>query len=155
MVTAQTLESDCLDLLLGSAIASLCEAAKLTNSFVPQCARPNMRIIKPIPQVVMRMKWLKGSLVAQSVKPAVQETWRRQWHPTPVLLPGKSHGWRRLVGYSPWSCKESDTTSLSLSLWITWYVQISQNRPGPHSSLRHVVFSIISTTLNPSFLTYV
>ena len=28
-------------------------------------------------------------------------TWRRQWHPTPVLLPGKSHGWRSLVGYSP------------------------------------------------------
>ena len=27
---------------------------------------------------------------------------RRQWHPTPVLLPGKSHGWRSLVGYSPW-----------------------------------------------------
>ena len=28
--------------------------------------------------------------------------WRRQWQPTPVLLPGKSHGWRSLVGYSPW-----------------------------------------------------
>jgi len=26
----------------------------------------------------------------------------RQWHPTPVLLPGKSHGWRSLVGCSPW-----------------------------------------------------
>ena len=35
---------------------------------------------------------------------------RRQWHPTPVLLPGKSHGWRSLVGCSPWGCKESDTT---------------------------------------------
>ena len=29
-------------------------------------------------------------------------TWRRQWHPTPVLLPGKSHAWRSLVGCSPW-----------------------------------------------------
>ena len=28
--------------------------------------------------------------------------WRRQWHPTPALLPGKSHGWRSLVGCSPW-----------------------------------------------------
>jgi len=27
---------------------------------------------------------------------------RRQWHPTPVLLPGKSHGWRSLAGCSPW-----------------------------------------------------
>ena len=29
-------------------------------------------------------------------------SWRRQWHPTPVLLLGKSHGWRSLVGCSPW-----------------------------------------------------
>ena len=29
-------------------------------------------------------------------------SWRRQWHPTPVLLPGKSQGWRSLVGCSPW-----------------------------------------------------
>ena len=35
---------------------------------------------------------------------------RRQWHPNPVLLPGKSHGWRSLVGCSPWGRKESDTT---------------------------------------------
>ena len=35
---------------------------------------------------------------------------RRKWHPTPVLLPGKSHGRRSVVGYSPWGCKESDTT---------------------------------------------
>ena len=35
---------------------------------------------------------------------------RRQWHPTPVLLPGKSHGWRGLMGCSPWGCKESHTT---------------------------------------------
>ena len=35
---------------------------------------------------------------------------RRQWHPTPVLLPGKSHGQRSLVGCSPWGHQESDTT---------------------------------------------
>ena len=35
---------------------------------------------------------------------------RRQWHPTPVLLPGKAHGWRSLVGCSPWGREESDTT---------------------------------------------
>ena len=35
-----------------------------------------------------------------------------QYHmvPTPVLLPGKSHGWRSLVGFSPWGCEESDMT---------------------------------------------
>ena len=36
--------------------------------------------------------------------------WRRQWHPTPVLLPRESHGRRSLVGCSPWGCEESDTT---------------------------------------------
>ena len=35
---------------------------------------------------------------------------RRKWQPTPVLLPGKSHGRRSLVGYSPWGRKELDTT---------------------------------------------
>ena len=36
--------------------------------------------------------------------------WRKKWQPTLVLLPGKFHGWKSLVGCSPWGCKESDTT---------------------------------------------
>ena len=36
--------------------------------------------------------------------------WRRQWHPTPVFLPRKSHGRRSLVGCSPWGREELDTT---------------------------------------------
>ena len=36
--------------------------------------------------------------------------WRREWQPTLVFLPGKSHGQRSLVGYGPWGCKESDMT---------------------------------------------
>ena len=59
--------------------------------------------------------------MAQTVKnpPAMQETgfdfwvgkipWRREWLPTPVILPGELHG-QRLVGYSLWGRKESDTT---------------------------------------------
>ena len=35
---------------------------------------------------------------------------RRHWHPTPVLVPGKSHGGRSLVGYSPWGRYQLDTT---------------------------------------------
>ena len=63
------------------------------------------------------------SLVAQAVKsiclqcrrprfdPWVEKIpWRRRWQPTPVLLPGESHGWKSLVGYNPWGRKESDTT---------------------------------------------
>ena len=37
-------------------------------------------------------------------------SWRREWPPTPVFLPWKSHGQRSLVGYGPWGPKESDTT---------------------------------------------
>ena len=60
--------------------------------------------------------------MAQTVKnpPAMQETpvqslgWEdpleKEWHPTPVLLPGESHGQRSLESYSPWGCKESDRT---------------------------------------------
>ena len=36
--------------------------------------------------------------------------WRRRWHPTLLLLPGKSHGRKSLVGYSPWGHEESDMT---------------------------------------------
>ena len=36
--------------------------------------------------------------------------WRRAWQPTPVFLPRQSHGQRSVEGYSPWGCKESDTT---------------------------------------------
>ena len=36
--------------------------------------------------------------------------WRREWQPTPIFLPGKSHGQRSLTGFSSWGCKESDTT---------------------------------------------
>ena len=42
-------------------------------------------------------------------KPSL-DIWRRKWQPTPVLLPGESHGGRSLVAYSPWGRKESDTT---------------------------------------------
>ena len=40
--------------------------------------------------------------IQNAFKQSLGRTWRRQWHPTPVLLPGKSHGWRSLVGCSPW-----------------------------------------------------
>ena len=47
---------------------------------------------------------------AQINRLSLEHCQRRQWHPTPVLLPGKSHGCRSLVGCSPWGCEESDTT---------------------------------------------
>ena len=48
--------------------------------------------------------------MATSIFTALPPSQRRQWHPTPVLLPGKSHGRRSLVGCSPWGLEESDMT---------------------------------------------
>ena len=55
------------------------------------------------------------SLTSQCRRPGLDPwvgkiPWRRKWQPTPVFLPGESHGRRILVGYSSWGRKESDTT---------------------------------------------
>ena len=57
-------------------------------------------------------------------------SWRRQWHPTPVLLPGKSHGRRSLVGCSPWGRWESDTTQ-----WLHFHFYALEKEMATHSSV--------------------
>ena len=52
--------------------------------------------------------------------PSFPPTRRKQWHPTPVLLPGKSHGWRSLVGCSSWGREESDMTE-----WLHFHFSLS------------------------------
>ena len=52
--------------------------------------------------------------------------WRRKWQSAPVLLPGKFHGQRSLVGYSPWGRKESDMTEPLHSLMYI-YTHTRQN----------------------------
>ena len=57
--------------------------------------------------------WLNGKESAcqyRRLKRCEFNPWRRKWQPTPVFLPGESHGWRSLAGYGPWGHKESDTT---------------------------------------------
>ena len=52
-------------------------------------------------------------IVLLSISPFMSDSvclWRRKWQPTPVFLPGESHGWRSLVGYSSQCRKKSDTT---------------------------------------------
>ena len=44
----------------------------------------------------------------------------RQWQPTPILLPGKSHGQRSLIGCSPWGSEELDTTE-----WLHFHFSLS------------------------------
>ena len=62
-----------------------------------------------------RIKWDDFPWCLQHRRPVFNPwvrkiSWRRKWQPTPIILPGKSHGRRSLVGYIPWSHKESDTT---------------------------------------------
>ena len=56
---------------------------------------------------------------------------RRQWQPTPVLLPGKSYGWRSLVGCSPWGHWGSDTTE-----WLHFHFSLSCTGEGDGNSLQ-------------------
>ena len=58
-----------------------------------------------------RKNYLNSSIMTQQ---------KRQWHPTPVLLPEKSHGWRSLVGCSPWGREESNTIE-----WLHFHCSLS------------------------------
>ena len=55
----------------------------------------------------------------------------RKWQPTPVFLPGESHGPRSLVGYSPWSCEELDMTEHTARIleWIAYPFSSRSSRP--------------------------
>ena len=67
-----------------------------------------------------------------SIPESVRFVWRSKWLPTPAFLPGKSHGQRSLVGYSPCGHKESDTTERLHSLMLSCYVGERGER-FPHS----------------------
>ena len=76
-------------------------------------------------------RWLRGKESACQCKrhkrcsfsPWVRKTpWRRSQQPTAVFLPGKFHGQRSLAGYSPWGCKESDTTEPTQQQQLTWHL---------------------------------
>ena len=60
--------------------------------------------------------------------------WRREWLPTPVFLPGESHGQRGLAGHSPWGNKESDTTA-QLTLTKS---EVSQKEKNKYHILTHI-----------------
>ena len=62
--------------------------------------------------------------------------WRRKWKPTPVFLPGESHGQRNLPGYSPWGRKESDLTEVTTSLVMLPVITIIRNIMGSNSCPR-------------------
>ena len=68
------------------------------------------RIMSGIQQKITRDAKRQDKTQSIETNKHLTRVWRRQWHPTPVLLPGKSHGQRSLVGCSPWGRYELDTT---------------------------------------------
>ena len=81
----------------------------------------------------------------------MQKTWvwflgwedplEKEWQPTPVFLPGKSHGDRSLAGYSPWGCKEPDTTG-----------QLVHTHTHTHTHTHHMYLTISPVTRAILFL---
>ena len=75
------------------------------------------------PMRAKTIAWVPGELMS-SMALCFAMYWRRQWRPTPVLLPGKFHGRKRsLVGFSPWGHEESATTEwihFSLFTFMHW-----------------------------------
>ena len=79
-----------------------------------------VKILRFIKQDVTTLIWAKLGY----------SLWRRRWHPTPVLLPGKFHGWRSLVGCSPWGHEESDTTE-----WLQFNFHALEKKMATRSSV--------------------
>ena len=63
-----------------------------------------------VAQVVKKSAYNTGYLIPGFNSWVGKITWGRKWQPTPVFLPGESHGQRSLVGYNPRCPKESDMT---------------------------------------------
>ena len=101
----------------GGECQSLCKEKTLCSRSCSQ--RSNWSMLKSLlsPCVIgFGRQWLRGySICPQGGSPGFTPwvrkiPWRRKWQPTPVFLPGESHGRRSMVGYSPQCRKESGTT---------------------------------------------
>ena len=80
-------------------------------------------------------RWLSGKETTCQCRRHRFDPWvgkipcRKKWQPTPVFLPGKSHGQRSLAGYSPWGRKELDTTERLSTHTHTRFISQGQARP--------------------------
>ena len=103
-------------------------AMSTTNGHLPR-ALPVTKQQRHLPSASME---IRTSLVDQTVSVCLQcgrsgfdpwvgkILWRRKWHPTPVLLPGKSHGWRSPVNYSPGVVRVGHDWVISFHFYENW-----------------------------------
>ena len=101
------------------------------------------------PQKIFRRHATKTVLLRTQVNPRPTHLWgkkasiiapvrRRQWHPTPVLMPGKSHGRRSLVGGSPGGRRESDQTDRFHFHFSLWCIEEGNGNPLQCSCLENL-----------------
>ena len=76
-------------------------------------------------------------------------SWSRKWQPIPIFLPGKFHGQRSLVGYSPWGGTQSDTTE-----WLSTRVCSSERQLGTGPSRASLVKFLLRCSIFKVFIFY-
>ena len=112
------LMSTCWRTLLESELFQVTRPTRLTLTYVIVIVTHRTRNKEGVKSMVCNAlpRWLSGKeSTCQCTRSGFslwvrKIPWRRKWHPTPVFLPGKSHGQRSLVGYNSWGREESDTT---------------------------------------------
>ena len=82
-------------------------------------------------QASFLMTFARGGARSPQIPGSGRCPWRTKWPPTPVFLPGESHGQRSLAGYSPWGHKETDTTE-QLSVYTHTHTHTHSNIPCRH-----------------------
>ena len=90
---------------VGKVMSLLLNVLSRFITFLPRSKRLLISWLQSPSAMILEPRKIKSDTVSPSISHVV-----RQGQPTSVLLPGKSHGWRSLVGCSPWGRKESDTT---------------------------------------------
>ena len=101
---------DCLDLLaVQGTLKSLLQHHSSKASILRCSAFFTVQLLHPYMTTGKTIALTRWTFVGKVMSLLFNMLSRRQWHPTPVLLSGKSHGWRNLVGCSPWGHKDVAT----------------------------------------------
>ena len=108
--------------IYNTVIFCCCSIAKLcpTHCDLMDCSRPGFPVLYSLPEFA-HVHWVSDTMILVGT----------MWQPTPVLLPGKYHGRRGLVGYSPWGRKESDSTK-----WLHFHFSLSCTGEGNGNPLQ-------------------
>ena len=104
-------------------------SSSLTNLKVYKLYLKRISLTSPV-MFALNYNWLH-IVTSIPIRVYSKLTRRRQWHHTPILVPGKPHGWRCLVGYSPWGHEESDTTDFT----FTFHFHALEKAMATHSSV--------------------